>query len=128
LALMAAITVALGAVASAPARNRLMSVGHILGMSRRQLRSVVAWEIGPVAVTSIVAGVGLGVILPLFVLRVVDLRALIGGTSPVAVTIPWLVIAAGAIGFAAVVALAGAISIGVARRVDPARQVRMGAE
>jgi putative ABC transport system permease protein len=127
-ALMAAITVALGAVASAPARNRLMSVGHILGMSRRQLRSVVAWEIGPVAVTSIVAGVGLGVILPLFVLRVVDLRALIGGTSPVAVTIPWLVIAAGAIGFAAVVALAGAISIGVARRVDPARQVRMGAE
>jgi putative ABC transport system permease protein len=127
-ALMAAITVALGAVASAPARNRLMSVGHILGMSRRQLRSVVAWEIGPVAVTSIVAGVGLGVILPLFVLRVVDLRALMGGTSPVTVTIPWLAIVAGAIGFAAVVALAGAISIGVARRVDPARQLRMGAQ
>jgi putative ABC transport system permease protein len=127
-ALMAALTVALGAVASAPARNRLVSVAHILGMSPRQSRGVVAWDIAPIAVVSITAGVGLGVILPLLVLGVVDLRALIGGSSAVPITIPWALVAAGAAGFCAVTALAGFISIAVARRVDPARQLRIGAE
>jgi putative ABC transport system permease protein len=127
-ALMAAITVALAAVASAPARNRLMGVGHILGMSRRQLRRIVAWEIAPVAVTAIAVGVAVGLGLPFLIVGVVDLRAVIGGLSPVVVTIPWLVVALGVAGFGAVIATAGAISIGVARRVDPARQLRMGTE
>jgi putative ABC transport system permease protein len=92
------------------------------------LRRIVAWEIAPVAVTAIAVGIAVGLGLPFLILGVVDLRAVIGGLSPVVVTIPWLVVALGVAGFGAVIATAGAISIGVARRVDPARQLRMGTE
>lgn len=125
-ALMAALTVVLAAVASAPARNRLMSVVRILGMSPRQLRAVMAWEIVPLAATAIVAGIGLGIGLPFVIAALVDLRAFVGGSATVAIEIPWLFIGAGAGGFAVVVAIAGAISIAIANRADPARQIRMG--
>ena len=68
------LTVVLASVAAAAARNRLIGVLRILGMSRRQLRAIQAWELGPVAITAVVAGTALGLVLPLIVTSALDLR------------------------------------------------------
>ena len=47
--------------APGPSR-RLLGVLRILGMSRRQLRGVVAWELGPIAVTAVVVGTAVGLL------------------------------------------------------------------
>ncbi len=57
--LLTMLTVVLSSVAAATARNRTVGVLRILGMSGRQLRSLSAWELGPVAITAVVIGTAL---------------------------------------------------------------------
>jgi putative ABC transport system permease protein len=124
--LLTMLTVVLASVAAAAARNRLVGVLRILGMSARQLRSVQAWELAPVAITAAVVGTAFGALLPVIVTGVLDLRPFVGGRSqPGAVADPLWV--AGAIGaFALVVLLAGAIAGALGRRFAPAGTLKMG--
>ncbi|HWM33529.1 MAG TPA: FtsX-like permease family protein [Pseudolysinimonas sp.] len=124
--LLTMLTVALASIAAATARNRLVGVLRILGMSPRQLRAIQAWELGPVAITAVLVGTGLGLLLPLIVTSVLDLRPFVGGRYPPGPSIDPLWVG-GAIGaFVLVVVLAGVIAAAFGRRFAPAGTLKMG--
>jgi putative ABC transport system permease protein len=120
------LVVALASAASTLARNRIVGVLRILGMTPRQVRSLVAWEFGPVAVASIVVGSAVGLGLPYLVTAVLDLRAFFGGTSlPQPVLDPaWIAIAVGSYTLAIAAAVLVASALG--RRFAPASTLKMG--
>jgi putative ABC transport system permease protein len=120
------LVVALASAASTLARNRVVGVLRILGMTPRQVRSLVAWEFGPVAVASIVVGSAVGLGLPFLVTAVLDLRAFFGGTSlPQPVLDPlWIAIAVGSYTLAIAAAVLVASALG--RRFAPASTLKMG--
>ncbi|MBG6056335.1 putative ABC transport system permease protein [Salinibacterium sp. CAN_S4] len=126
--LLCVISVALGALGSAGSRARTLGVLRLLGMSPTQLRGVLAWELAPVTVTALVSGIGFGVALAVAIVALVDLRAIVGGSAVIPVSIPWMLLTGAAVFFAAVVAATGALSSAAARRLTAAAAVRMGAE
>ncbi|MCY7412917.1 MAG: FtsX-like permease family protein, partial [Salinibacterium sp.] len=124
--LLTVLIVALTAAASAASRNRVVGVLRILGMTPRQVRALVAWEFGPVAVTSILVGTLAGLGLPYLVTTVLDLRAFFGGSEvpqpsfePV-----WIAVAVGSYA----IAIAGAVIVtsALGRRFAPASTLKMG--
>ena len=126
--LLSVLTVVVASVTAAASRNRIVGVMRTLGMSPRQVSSLILWELGPVAVTAVLAGTVLGLVLPWIVTKALDLRAFVGGSvAPEPVVAP-LLVAATAAGFIIVVALAGAIAVAIGRRLDPSSILRMGAE
>jgi len=112
----------------ADARNRILSLLRTLGGTRREVAALVAWELAPPALIGLLAGVALGLALPWLVLAAVDLRPYTGATTQPALAIDPLLVAgaAGAVGVAVIIA--GAVSVAVARRRDPATTLRMGAD
>ncbi|WP_213816497.1 FtsX-like permease family protein [Glaciihabitans sp. dw_435] len=60
-------------------RRRTLGVLATLGMNRRQARSAVAWELGPLSVVGLVVGLLLGAVLSVVVLTSVDLRPFTAG-------------------------------------------------
>lgn len=120
------VTVVLASVAAAAARNRLLGVLRVIGMSGAQLRRILAWEFGPLAVVALVVGAALGLALPVLVTSVLDLRAFIGGEAvPPAVADPWLVLLVLAV-FAVTVVAAAIAALALGRRLAPAGILRMG--
>lgn len=63
-------------------RTRVLGRLRALGFSRRQARGLVGWEIGPMTLLGILAGVITGLCLPLVFLSVVDLTTFIGSSQP----------------------------------------------
>ncbi|CAN5285322.1 hypothetical protein BH11ACT3_BH11ACT3_15330 [soil metagenome] len=124
--LLTMLTVALSSVAAATARNRIIGVLRILGMSPRQLRVLQAWELGPVAIVALVVGTALGFALTLIVTYALDLRPFVGGRSapPLTVDPLWITAAIGA--FSVVVVLAGIVAAALGRRFAPAGTLKMG--
>ncbi|MEO5535316.1 MAG: FtsX-like permease family protein [Pseudolysinimonas sp.] len=125
LALMV-LTIVLASVTVATARNRMIGVLRMIGMSPRQIRGVVAWELGPLAITAIVVGVALGIALSAIVTGVVDLRPFVGGNLQPGIVIQplWILVGVGA--FAIAVIVAAAVAGVVGRRIAPAGAVKMG--
>jgi putative ABC transport system permease protein len=124
--LLTMLTVVLASVGAATARNRLVGVLRILGMSPRQLRAIQAWELGPVAVTAVLVGTGVGLVLPLIVTNVLDLRAFVGGRYQPGPIVDPLWIAAAVGSFVLVVVVAGIIAAAFGRRFAPAGTLKMG--
>lgn len=124
--LLTMLTVILASVAAATARNRTVGVLRILGMSPRQLRGIQAWELGPVAITAVVVGTILGLVLPVIVTSVLDLRPFVGGELQPGPSIDplWVLGAVGA--FVLVVVLAGIVAAALGRRFAPAGTLKMG--
>jgi putative ABC transport system permease protein len=122
------LAIVVGTVAATATRNRILGVLRMLGMSPRQARGLVVWELAPVTVSALVAGTALGIALPFVISSVLDLRAFVGGEALVALAISPALVAAVVAGFALVVVAAGAIGVAVARRTSPAKTVKMGAE
>lgn len=124
--LLTMLTVVLASVAAATARNRLVGVLRILGMSPRQLRAVQAWELGPIALTAVVVGTALGLVLPLIVTAALDLRPFVGGRLQPGPNVEplWVLAAIGS--FSIVVILAGIIAAALGRRFAPAGTLKMG--
>jgi putative ABC transport system permease protein len=120
------LTVVLASVAAAAARNRLLGVLRILGMSTPQLRGVLAWELGPLALTALVVGAGLGVALAGIVTSVLDLRPFVGGLSQPGPVIDPLAVAAALLVFLLTVVAAGAIAVALGRRLAPAGALKVG--
>jgi putative ABC transport system permease protein len=124
--LLIVLTVVLASVAAAAARNRLLGVLRILGMSTPQLRGVLAWELGPLALTALVVGAGLGVALAGIVTSVLDLRPFVGGLSQPGPVIDPLAVAAALLVFLLTVVAAGAIAVALGRRLAPAGALKVG--
>lgn len=125
---LCAIAVALGALGAANDRARTHGVLRLLGMSPAQLRGVLAWELAPVTITALAAGTAFGIGGAVVIVNLVDLRALIGGTAMISADVPWLLIAAAVLAFAAVVAGTGALASAAARRLGASAAVKMGVE
>jgi putative ABC transport system permease protein len=124
--LLTMLIVALAALTAATRRNRVVGVLRILGMTPRQIRSLVAWEFAPVAIGAIIVGSALGIGLPYLVTAVLDLRAFVGGNAPPQPVLEplWIVAAIAAFVVAVVAAVLGATAAG--RRLAPAGVLKMG--
>jgi putative ABC transport system permease protein len=93
-------------------RQRRRSLGLLapLGLSRRQGRSAVAWELAPLSLVGLVVGLVLGAVLSLVLLTAVDLRPFTGNAvQPGVVVEPlWLLVIVG--GFALTLAAVGLLA------------------
>jgi putative ABC transport system permease protein len=124
--LLCAGAVVMTLMLAAPARARQLAVLQTLGLSARQGRGLVGWEIGPWAVVALVMGAVLGVVVPEVVLAAVDVTALTGGpTQPDAQYDPAL-LGAAAVGFVVVVLASVGVAAALSRRGEVAAQLRMG--
>lgn len=125
LAVLCASVVALTLVRGEASRSRQSALLGAMGERRRRLRWLVAWEIGPLAVVSVVSGIALGLVLPAVVLDSIDLRAFTTGTDQPSVTINPVLTALVAGGVLLVVVIGAALAALVSRRQDLSRTLRM---
>lgn len=124
--LLCAAAVVMTLMLAAPARARLLAVLQTLGLSPRQGRGLVGWEIGPWAVVALVVGAVLGVAVPSIVLAAVDVTALTGGITQPGPQYDPLLLGAAAAGFVVVVLAAVGVAAALSRRGEVAAQLRMG--
>jgi putative ABC transport system permease protein len=125
--LLCILALVLATAAAGAARGRTAGILRTLGMPRRRLGTLIAWELVPVAVVALAAGAALGCLLPFVVTAAVDLRPFTGGSHrPVPVLDPTLLgLVLGA--FCLVVVISGAIAVAVGDRVNPSSTLKMGA-
>ncbi|MEV0953168.1 FtsX-like permease family protein [Promicromonospora sp. NPDC050249] len=124
--LLCAAAVVMTLMLAAPARARLLAVLQTLGLSPRQGRGLVGWEIGPWAVMALVVGAVLGVAVPSLVLAAVDVTALTGGITQPGPQYDPLLLGVAAAGFVVVVLAAVGVAAALSRRGEVAAQLRMG--
>ncbi len=122
------VAVVMTQLVGAPSRARLLAVLRTLGLDRRRSRGIVAWELAPLAVVSVVAGGVLGVLVPWVVLGGMDLTALTGGQEQPALVLDPLVVGGVLGGVLLVTALAVLVSTAVSSRVEVATELRIGEE
>ena len=126
-ALLCALALVLSTVAAGAARGRTAGILRTLGMPRRRLRTLIAWELIPVAVVTLVVGSILGIALPFVVAAAVDFRAFTGSLVRPALVIDPLLLGAVVVAFAVVVAGSGLVAVLVGDRVNPSSTLKMGA-
>jgi putative ABC transport system permease protein len=126
--LLTLLTVVLASVAAAAARNRMVGVLRILGISGGQVRGLVAWELAPVAAMAVIVGTALGLSVPYLVTSVLDLRVFVGGNTQPSPAIEPLWIAAAVGAFVVVVVIAALLASALGRRFAPAGALKMGEE
>ncbi len=120
LAFLAAAAVVLTLVLGSRAREQLLANLRTLGITRRRERAILGWEIGPIAIVTLVVGVIFGMVLPSVVLTGVDLEQFTGGSRQPTIVldpaVPGLVV----IGFALLVVVATllAAALGSRKTVD----------
>ncbi|MFI8526791.1 FtsX-like permease family protein [Promicromonospora sukumoe] len=124
--LLCAAAVVMTLMLAAPARARLLAVLQTLGLSPRQGRGLVGWEIGPWAAVALAVGAVLGVVVPELVLSAVDVTALTGGPAQPDAEYDPLLLGAAAAGFVAVVLAGVGVAAALSRRGEVAAQLRMG--
>lgn len=121
---LGAATVAASEAAAQPRRERLFAVLGILGMPRRHGQVVSVWEVASWTMPSIAGGLGLGLVLPVLVDRVIDLRAFTGGSGDVTLVYAPGVVALVLGVFVMVVAACGVASAALGRKVSSAASLR----
>lgn len=109
-----------------PSRAELLAVLRTLGASSRQTRGIVAWELGPVLVVSLLVGALLGIGIGRLLVAGLDLSSLTGGTmAPRMFLDPWWL--AGVLAaVVSAVALAILLSAHLAGRTNLAQALRIG--
>jgi putative ABC transport system permease protein len=124
--LLTALTLVLASAGAAAGRNRVIGVLRVLGMSARQIRRVLAWELGPLAVVAVVVGTALGLLLPWIVTSVLDLSPFLGGRQPPGVVVEPLTVLGSIAAFILVVVAASIVALLLGRRLAPAGALKMG--
>jgi putative ABC transport system permease protein len=97
-----------------------------VGFTARQSAGLLAWELGPTLVVGLVAGILVGLALPVIVLTPIDLSGFTGGPVKPAIVIDPVLVTVAAAGFAVITALATLIALTGARRRSPATVLRAG--
>ena len=87
---------------------------------------MLAWELGPLAVASVVAGTALGLALPVVVTGALDLRPFLGGREQPGVAVDPTTVLAATGAYVLVVLIAGAVAVALGRRLAPAGAIKMG--
>jgi putative ABC transport system permease protein len=124
--LLTALTLVLASAGAAAGRNRVIGVLRVLGMSARQIRRVLAWELGPLAVVAVIVGTALGLLLPWIVTSVLDLSPFLGGREPPGVVVDPLTVLGSIAAFILVVVAASIVALVLGRRLAPAGALKMG--
>jgi len=126
--LLCAAAIVLSLMVSAAPRERLLALLRTLGLSRRQSRGIVAWEVAPSTIVALVAGALLGLALPFITLVAVDLRPFTGGLTQPGIAIAPLPLALLVGGFALIVVVAATTAMAVGRRANIASTLRTSGE
>ena len=109
-------------------RTRLGAVLRTLGMGRRELRALTAWEVAPSAVLGLLLGTGLGIGLAGLLLATLDFGSLTGGSQPPPLHLDGALLGA-VLGILVVtVALTIAVTAWLAGRSNLAQELRIGEE
>lgn len=127
-ALMCIGALLLTLVMNTASRTRLVATLRTIGFTGRQTAGLLGWELGPVLVVGLIAGILVGLALPAVVLTPIDLTGFTGGPVRPAVVVDPVLIAGAAVGFAVVTAAATLIALAGARRRSPATVLRAGGE
>lgn len=127
-ALMCIGALLLTLVMNTAARTRLVATLRTIGFTGRQTAGLLGWELGPVLVVGLIAGILVGVALPAVVLAPIDLTGFTGGPVRPSVVVDPVLVAAAAVGFAVVTTAATLIALAGARRRSPATVLRAGGE
>jgi putative ABC transport system permease protein len=127
-ALMCVLALTLTLLLNTPARIRLLGRLRALGFARRQRSGLVAWELGPLAVLGVVAGLVVGLVLPLLLVGPLNLAGLTGSVTDPMIILDPLTILAVVVGFGAAATLATVIAIVGARRAAYATVLRNSGE
>lgn len=109
-------------------RRSTAAVLRTLGLRPRQLRSLTAWELGPVVVVALLVGVAVGIGLAALMLYTVDFRSLTGGGLTPRLYLDPLGVGGVAVGLLLATALAVAVSVWLAGRTNVAEELRHGEE
>ncbi|MFF2053911.1 FtsX-like permease family protein [Leifsonia sp. NPDC058194] len=118
----------LALVIGAASRTRLVATLRTIGYTSRQTGALLGWELGPILIVGLVAGVVVGLALPPIILAPIDLSGFTGGPVAPAIVVDPLLIALAAGGFALSTALVTLVALVVARRRSPAAVLRIGGE
>lgn len=120
---MGALTLLVSEVNAARAREQTTAVLRVLGMRRKQLAAVTAWEIGTWAVVGLVSGLTLGLVAAELATNVVDLGAFLGTEDVHTVfDLSWL--GATVVGFTMIVTVTGLLAARMGRRRSAAVVLR----
>ena len=124
-ALYAGVAVALMGLIGARSRSRDLALVRTMGGSAREALFIAAVELTPLVVLAVLLGIGLGIATPYLIAPGLDLGFYTGdGSNPI--VIPWLLLAAIAIGLIVLVG-ATVLLVGVrARRARLDRVLRIG--
>jgi putative ABC transport system permease protein len=126
--LLAALGVILGGVAASEARNRVVGIARVLGFDRRQLGSLLAWELAPLAIVAMLVGTLVGAGELYVVSGALDLRPFLGTEQATGPVLDPVAVAGALLAFAVVVVGAGIAAAAIARRVHPVSSIKIGAE
>lgn len=121
-----ALSVVLALVVTARSRERFLSCLRTLGLSSRQVRGLVAWEIVPMTMIAIAVGAALGLALPYVVLPAIDLTPFTGALDQPPIYADASTIGALAGGIAAVVIAAVLAVTSINRRRRLGAVLRVG--
>lgn len=108
-------------VLDARGRRRTLALLSTLGLSRRQARAAVLWELAPLSAVGLVVGAALGAVLSAVVLATVNLRPFTAGVDQPALTVDPLLTASTIAGFVAVVVVTALVA---ARHAAPRTRPR----
>lgn len=125
---LTALAIVVVQLMGARSRQELLAILRTQGMRPGQARGVVAWEVGPAAVTALVVGALLGVGIAWLLVRAVDLTGLTGGTSAPSLHLDPLLLGATMLAVVATVTLAITVSAWAAGRTNLAQALRIGEE
>lgn len=81
------VAILLVAGVSRDARSRVVALLRTMGMSKPSGRRIIAWEFIPLGISALIGGLVLGAVLPMLVLRSIDLRPFTGGSTQPGLTI-----------------------------------------
>jgi putative ABC transport system permease protein len=126
-ALLALLAVGLSVLADAPGRGRTLSRLRTMGLSARQGRSLLVYELAPLIGVAVLAGGLVGVLLPRLLGPALGLETFTAGLSAGTRVSPWLPLVALLL-VAAALALAVTVESLVNRRMRLGEALRLGEE
>lgn len=120
------LTLVIGLLLAAAARSRDVAYLRTMGLSAGQsLRMAILEQVPPIVV-AVAAGAGLGLAIVALIGRGLDLGAFAGADIAADLTIDWLLLGLAGAWLVVVAAIGVGIGALAARRVDPARALRIG--
>ncbi|MDO5739871.1 MAG: hypothetical protein Q4P07_06950 [Ornithinimicrobium sp.] len=126
--LLTVLSIVVVQLMGARARAKLLAILRTLGLAPDEARTLTAWELAPLLVTSVVVGATLGLAVPWILVHTLDLRGLTGGSAHPALVVDPLVVGTVLGAVLLTVLLAINVSAWLAGRTNLAQALRVGEE